>query len=214
MNGGAYFMVAIIPVIVVLVVMAVRAGKKAGLKRNAELREMAARLGLQYTEQAPSAGFLPPSPSVAGMFSGRQARLREFTRGSGKNRTRWVAAHVQCTQSNSLKLTLRTQHMAIFEKIAEVFGYKDIVVGDLAFDSLLAVRGNDEAFIKAALIPEIRTRIVAFWPKKLGSRITVDNGEVVYEQQGSFGNAQCRESLEEAFPVLTDMAAIAEVHGA
>jgi hypothetical protein len=212
MDGGAIFAVAVVAGVVVLVVFGVRAAKRAGIERNARLREMAARLGLEYIEMRPGSKYLPPEPSVSGIYAGRQARLREFSRGSGKNRTRWVAAHVACSASTSLKMTIRTQRPAILEKIAGAFGYKDIIVDDLEFDALLAINGNDETFIQAALIPEIRARIVAFWPKKLGGRIIVGDGEAVYEEQGSFGRESCREHLEKSFPVLSDMAAMAEIY--
>ena len=211
MIPGVFFTIAVVGGISALIVFGVRAAKRSGIERNAALREMAARLGLEYFEEPPAAGFLPPSPAVRGMFGGRAARLQEFSRGSGKNRTRWVAARVQCAAAGAFKLSVRSQGPAIFEKIAGAFGYKDIVIGDTAFDSLLVVHGSDEEFIKAALIPEIRARIIAFWPKATGGRIVVEGGEAVYEEQGSFSRTKCREHLEKAFPVLGDMAAIAEV---
>ena len=120
---------------------------------------------------------------------------------------------MECVGAGSLKLNLRAQGSALYEKVAGMFGYKDIVVGDPVFDSVFAVGGSDEEFIKAALIPEIRARLIAFWPKAGGGRIKVEDGEAVYEEMGNFSRERCREHLEKAFPVLADMAAIAEVHG-
>lgn len=214
MPGAILFVLIVGAALAVLVVYALRALKKAAIERNAALREMAARLGLGYHEE-PGPGRLAPKPVVAGTIQGRRARLHEFVRGAGKSRTSWVAASVEILGPSALKFTIRTQGPAIFERIAGAFGYKDIVVGDPAFDSLLAIDGSDEVFLKAALIPEVRSRVVAFWPKAHGSRITVgEGGESVYEQQGSLTNARCRENLEKAFPVLGDMAALAEVHAA
>lgn len=186
-------------------------GRKAGFERNVGLRELAARLGIEYLESPVALSFMPPKASVQGRIGGRKARLREFSRGSGKSRTQWVSASVECLGPSSLRISLRTQGPAFFEKFAKVLGYKDIVVGDPLFDSLLAIEGNDETFIKAAFIPEIRNRLIGFWPKSRGCRITVADGEAVYEEMGSLTSERARKNVENAFPVLSDMAAIAEV---
>ena len=193
------------------VVFIMRVAKKSALERNVALREMAGRLGFEYRED-PAPGMFAPTPVVAGMINGRRARVHEFTRGSGKSRTRWVAASVQILGTSALKFTMRSQGPAILERIAGAFGYKDIVVGDPEFDAMFAINGRDETFLKAALIPEVRARLVVFWPKAGGGRITVGDGEAVYEQQGSLTNARCREHLEKSFPLLGDMVALAEVH--
>ena len=211
MNGAVVFVLLGGAGLIGLIVFIIRAVKKAALERNAALREMAGRLGLDYHED-PAPGMFAPTPVVAGMINGRRARVHEFTRGSGKNRTRWVAASVQILGTSGLKFTMRSQGPAIFERIAGAFGYKDIVVGDPQFDAMFAINGSDETYLQAALIPEVRARLVAFWPKASGGRITVGDGEAVYEQQGSLTSARCRENIEKAFPVLGDMVALAEVH--
>ena len=213
MEGGELFGLAVVAVVVALMFFGVRTSKKAGIERNRQLREMATRLGLEYSEQPPAMKYFAPNPTVAGVFAGRAARLHEFSRGSGKNRTHWVAARMECRGTSSLKLSIRSQGAAVFEKIASALGYKDIVIGDAAFDSKFVIHGNDEDFIKAALLPEIRMKIAAFWPRASGGRIKVENGEAVYEQQGYLTKAACRDNLEKAFPILADLAAIAEVHG-
>lgn len=213
MDAAVLFVIAIASGVAVLVVAGFRAARKSGIERNARLREMAARLGLEYFEKPASVGFLPPTPIVTGDFGGRRAQVHEFTRGSGKNRTYWVAARLQCSGGGSLKLSLRTQGSALYEKLAGMFGYKDIDVGDRAFDSVFSISGSDEEFIKAALIPEIRARLVAFWPGARGGRIRVEDGEAVYEEMGNLAKERCRANVEKSLPVLADMAAIAEVHG-
>jgi hypothetical protein len=189
-------------------------GRRAGFKRNAALRGMAARLGLEYTETPHSFGFMPATPVVQGAIGGRRARIYEFSRGSGKSRTHWVAASVQCHGSSPLQLSLRTQGSAIFEKLAGAFGYRDIVIGDRPFDSVFAIHGNDEAFIKAALIPEIRHKLIAFWPRARSGRIRVENNEAIYEEQGSLSGDRPRANVEKALTVLPDLAALAEVRAA
>jgi hypothetical protein len=211
MNGAVVFVILIGAALIGLVVFVIRVAKKSALERNVALREMAGRLGLDYHED-PAPGMFAPTPVVAGTINGRRARVHEFTRGSGKNRTRWVAASVQILGTSMLKFTMRSQGPAIFERIAGAFGYKDVVVGDPAFDAMFAINGSDETYLQAALIPEVRARLVAFWPKARGGRITVGDGEAVYEEQGSFTNASSRENLEKSFPVLGDMVALAEVH--
>jgi len=211
MDNAVWFVLLIGGALMGLVVFALRTAKKAALVRNVALREMAERLGLEYREE-PAPGIFAPTPVVAGMINDRRARLHEFSRGSGKSRTRWVAASVGILGPSALKFTMRSQGPAIFERIAGAFGYKDVVIGDAAFDAMFAINGSDEAFLKAALISEVRIRLATFWPKASGGRITVGDGEAVYEQQGSLSSARCREHLEKAFPVLGDMAALAEVH--
>ncbi|HUG10768.1 MAG TPA: hypothetical protein VMM36_07130 [Opitutaceae bacterium] len=211
MSGAVVFVLFGGAALIGLVVFVMRAVKKSALERNVALREMAGRLGFEYRED-PAPGMFAPRPVVAGMINGRRARVHEFTRGSGKSRTSWVAASVQILGTSALKFTMRSQGPAFIEKIAGAFGYKDIVVGDPAFDAMFAINSSDETYLKAALIPEVRMRLVAFWPKASGGRITVGDGEAVYEQQGSLSSASSRERLENSFPVLGDMVALAEVH--
>ena len=213
MGGNLLPVLAVIVGVALLILIAGRAGKKAGVRRNGRMRDIAGRLGLDYSEDPPPFKFLPPDPVVAGTYSGRQAKIYSFSRGSGRNRTHWVATRLLCPGAGSLELTIRTQHAALFEKIAGAFGYKDIVIGDPVFDSRLVINGNDEDYIKAALIPEVRTRILEFWPRASGSKIIVRAGEVVFEEQGSFYREKSLAHLEKACPVLSDLAAIAEVHG-
>lgn len=212
MEPGDWVVVAFVLVVPGSLFLVLWLGRKAGFERNARLREMAARLGIEYSESQSPLKFMPAEPAVGGRIGGRKARIHEFSTGSGKSRTRWVAARVECIAPGPLRISMRSQGPALFEKFAGVFGYKDIVVGDAAFDSVFAIEGNDEAFIKAALIPEIRHKLVAFWPKARGGRITVADGEAVYEEMGSLTGIRAREHVEKAFPVLGDMAAIAEVH--
>lgn len=155
---------------------------------------------------------LPPEPAVSGRIRGRPARLHAFTRGTGKSRTHWVAARLECIDAGPLKLSMRTQGPALYEKLAGAFGYKDVVTGDAVFDRTFAVHGNDEAFVKAALIPEVRQKLVAFWPRARAGRFVIESGDAVYEERGSFTSRRTRENIEKAFGVLGDLAAIAEVY--
>lgn len=214
MDPGAVVPIVMFATFAGATVLIVFLGRSAGFKRNASLRDMAARLGLEYSETPHVFKFMPPTPVVHGTVGGRRARIYQFSRGSGKSRTHWVAASVQCQGSSPLHLSLRTQGSAIFEKLAGAFGYKDIVIGDRPFDSVFAIHGNDEAFIKAALIPEIRHKLIAFWPRARSGRIRVENGEAVYEEQGSLSGVRPRANVEKALGVLPDLAALAEVRAA
>lgn len=202
------FFVGVAGLIMVLLVV----GRNASFKRNAALRELAGRLGFEYGETPGAFKWLPPSPTVQGRFAGRPARIHEFTTGSGKSRKSWVAARISCASAGGLQLSIRTQGPAILEKFAGMFGYKDIVIGDAGFDSRFAIGSNDEAFIKAALIPEVRGKIEAFWTKSSGGRLSIEGGESSWVETGTLSGERSRANVERSFAVLSDLAAIAEVH--
>jgi len=214
MEPEVWIVSGFITIVAVSLILALWFGRKAGFEGNARLREMAARLGIDYSETPPLLKFLPPKATVQGRIGGRRVRVHSFSRGSGKSRTQWVAARMECINPGLLKLSLRSQGPALLEKLAGAFGYKDIIIGDGSFDSTFAIHGSDEAFVRAALIPEIRQRLVAFWPKARGGKISIDDGEAVYEEMGSLLSKRPMEHLEKAFPVLADMAALAEVYRA
>jgi hypothetical protein len=214
MDPGALIPIVMFALFIGGTLVVVLLGRGAGFKRNAGLREMAARLGLEYSETQGLFKFMPPKPEVRGIVHGRRARIYEFSRGAGKSRTHWVAASVQCNGSSPLQLSLRTQGSAHYEKLAGAFGYKDIVIGDHPFDSVFAIHGNDETFIQTALIPEIRHKLISFWPRARSGRIRIENSEVTYEEQGSLSRERPRENVERALAVLPDLAALAEVRAA
>lgn len=208
---------ALIPLVffglmVVMFVAVFWGARSASRKRNELMRAAAQRLGLEY-HAPPDSFFMQGEPKVMGRYRGRFARLYSYTTGSGKSRTTWCAVAVQGENLHGLKLKLRTQGPALFEKIAQAFGFQDVVVGDRPFDAQFVVSTNDAGFVKAALLPELRAQLLALWGEKgRGANIQLDGGECVYAEIGSMGNAKCLARLEAALPVVCDLMALAEVY--
>ena len=148
---------------------------------------------------------------AAGVRSGRRVEVSTFTTGSGKSRTTWLAVVVKGVPGR-LELSLVRQGFGT--KISEWFGTKEIEVGDAAFDARWFVRSNRAEFVAAALLPEIRARIDAV--AGLGGRsfkIEVQAGQVKYVEQGGVTSASMRRT-EQVFPLLEELAALAEVESA
>jgi hypothetical protein len=213
MASGALIPLGVFLGLFLLMFVAVLFGaRSAARKRRALLQATAQRLGLEY--HAPPDSFLQMAePKVMGRYRGRFARVYTFTTGSGKSRTTWSAVAVQGENPNGLKLKLRTQGPAFLEKIAQAFGFQDVVVGDPRFDAQFVVSTNDAEFIRAALLPELRQQLLELWRNKgRGAKIELESGECVYAETGDVSDAKRLARLEAALPVIANLAALAEVY--
>lgn len=150
--------------------------------------------------------------SLEGQQSGRMIRYWTYSTGSGKSRTNWIAVGVQPRAATGLQFDLTRQNFG--SKILGMFGVKEIQVGDPAFDAAWFVRTNQPDFLGAALVPSIRTRLMADPKGRWGSRYKLDGGLVHYVEQGWFNGTAALERLEQQLPLLHELADVAEVSAA
>jgi hypothetical protein len=184
------------------VVWAVRREIKAA--RN--LAALAARTGLgfrQAKENGPGVG-----STVEGDFQGRPARFWTYATGSGKSRTEWVAVSVRLAGESRLTVQLKPQGFGT--KLAGLFGAKEIEVGETRFDGEWFIRTNAPATCRAALLPELRERLMT--ARQTGARgvFTLEKGVAAYTETGTFARDTTVTRLESLLPLLRDFAEAAE----
>jgi hypothetical protein len=173
--------------------------------------QLAKRLGLTPAPAEKRFGFRP-EPHAAGFVRGKPARLYPFTTGSGKSRTRWTALAVHPAVTGGLTFQLSRQGFGT--KVAQLFGAREITVGDPEFDRAWFIQTNQPEFFRAALIPELRTRITAaFDHSGRAHRVSLqlDSDAVVYAEAGDFGDERRCERIANMANVLVDLADVAEV---
>lgn len=188
---------------------AVRAGK-----RTAEtLRQMAERLGLQFTAQPPTLGIFPNGARATGQLRGKQVDLFPFSTGSGKSRVSWCA--VSATVPVTTSLTFKLQRQGFSTKVMELFGAKEIQVGDAEFDRAWFIQTNQPDYFREALLPELRGKINAL-VRDLGTQarrmeFKLEKNVVRYAEIGTFASeGSCQRCLR-ATDIVCDLADIAEV---
>jgi hypothetical protein len=99
-------------------------------------------------------------------------------------------------------------------RILELFGSREIVVGDPAFDGKWFIRTNQPEFFQAALIPELRARLSAAMSDISSVRrpsFKLEAGTLVYSEAGNFANDACCTRMLALKDVMSDFTDIAEV---
>jgi hypothetical protein len=120
-----------------------------------------------------------------------------------------VAVAVRPRAETSLQFDLTRQNFG--STILEMFGAKEIQVGDAAFDKAWFVRTNQPEFFGVALVPSIREKLMADPKGRWGSRYKLEDGLVQYAEQGYFSGTEAVERLEKQLPLLQELADVAEV---
>ncbi|MBI2516275.1 MAG: hypothetical protein HYV95_05105 [Opitutae bacterium] len=178
-------------------------------KTLANLRALAGRLGLQLTAP-PSA--LGGGGMVSGAQQGRAVRFWTYTTGSGKSRQTWCAVGVRPRAVGGLQFELQRQNFGT--KVMEWFGAKEIQVGDAGFDAAWFVQTNQPEFLAAALVPEIREKLMADAADAREGGYKLADGEVRFALRDNFTSEKAIARLEARLPVLHDLADVAEVFAA
>ena len=185
--------------------------QKQQRKAREQLAGLARRLGLELRRQGAKFGF-EPSPTVAGGHRNRAVRFFNYTTGSGKSSTTWSAVAASVGGAGGFSLELFPENF--LTRIATALGLQDIRVGDPAFDQAFIVRSNDPAYAAAALLPEIRARLLAERPPGARGHLAIKDGEVRDAEAGAFDDGARVTRLAGMLEVVCDLAEVAEVYKA
>lgn len=173
-------------------------------KAVVNMQKLAERLRLRVVAKPKRFG-LHPHPEAEGTMRHKQVRLFNYTTGSGKSRVTWSALAVTPAVVSELNFTLTPQGFGT--KLLEWFGAKEMQVGDEAFDQKWHVLCNAPEFFAAALLPEIRQKIMTStgtWK--------LQNGIITYAERGLFSDVARCERFVAMAEAACDLADIAEVH--
>jgi len=204
----ALVVVCFILIVGVAVLGAVKYAKKA----QQNFLALAAQLGLTPVEVVKKIGIAWSNPSAAGEIRGRPARVFNYSTGSGKSRTQWCAFSVVPRETGGLTFQISTQGLG--SKILQVFGSREIEVGDPAFDAKWFIQTNQPEFLQAALIPELRDRMTAAlsgFGRVRSPSFKLESNTILYSESATFGNEFCCGRIAGLREVMMDLADVAEV---
>ncbi|MBI5689962.1 MAG: hypothetical protein HZC55_07655 [Verrucomicrobia bacterium] len=167
-------------------------------KEHENLTALALRLGLELKVETKAMGL--QAVRINGWREGRRVEVWGFTTGSGKSRRRWVAAGAHPRECGSL--TFRFDPQGLGTSLAEFFGAKEIQVGDRRFDEAWFIRTNRPDIFGATLVPELREKMLELRDAGLKGAYRLENGRVMYVEEGTFASARAVAHLEMVVPVL------------
>ena len=186
-------------------------GRRQARRASENLTELARALGLRCAQRPPVLGFLPALPTVDGERGGRAVRFFTYTTGSGKSRQTWQACGVRCENPQGLTFQLGTQNA--LSRLGTLLGMQDVQVGDAAFDQRFVVKTSDPEFLRAALLPEVRTSLLECWGSRAtGAHVKLAGNEVVYAENGGFAEVAVIERMKAVVEPLLALAALPEVY--
>ena len=206
--AGMPVLLAILLIVGVVVAIVSLAWRQQKLAR-ANLQQLADRLGLKVMRRTGLPGDLG---QATGSIGDRLVRFWVFATGSGKSRQNWCAVSVQPRASSTLNFEIRRQGFGT--KIMSWFGAKEIEVGEPAFDAAWFIQTNEPEFLAAALVPEIRAKLMGLVGESGEDGYKLIDGEVRFAVKGYFSTAGIAERLEARLSVLADLADVAEVFAA
>jgi len=207
MNSASYVPFAFVAFILVFFGLMIVLVRRQQRKTLENLTKLAGRLGLELKRQPAKLGF-EPLPTVKGRHRGHPVRFFNYSTGSGKSRRTWGAVSAAVPGAGAFTLELAPENF--LTRIVTALGMQDIQVGDPAFDRAFIVRSNDVASAVAALLPEIRTRLLAAFPRNVGGELAVKGGEVRYAEVGGLQDAALVTRLADMLEVVCDLAEVAE----
>lgn len=180
-------------------------------KGRANLRRLAEKLGLTYYEPRARLGIFSDFSRADGLRQGRRACLFNYSTGSGKSRVTWSAVEVVPRARGNLSFSL--QRPGLGTKLGAWFGRARIMTGDPEFDQSWVVKTNAPEFILAALVPELRERLVAVTAMKpRGAGVVLKEEGLRYYEQGRFANDALCARFEILIDLVGDLAAVVEVY--
>ncbi len=182
---------------------------KASKASHANGEALAARLGLSLEATAPWLGWFYPAPRGSGRVRGKRMEFFSYTTGSGKSRKSWVALAVTPARNSGLTFALTRQGLG--SRVRSLFGATEIEVGDRHFDERWFIETNQPDFFRAALLPELRAKLMELDRKGLPGSLRTENGTVKYAEPGTFQDRARCERLAALGDVLCDLADIVEV---
>ena len=209
----AVFSLLMIGLFVLVFALIIRAAARISQRTADNIRRLAETLGLKFTDKPPAFGMFFSDARAAGQLRGKQVELFPFATGSGKSRVQWSAVSAAVPVPSGLTFHLRRQGFGT--KFMELFGAKEIAVGDAEFDRDWFIQTNQPEFFREALLPELRGKITTL-VRELGTQargmeFKLEQNVVRYAEIGGFANGDTCKRCERAADIVCDLADVAEV---
>jgi hypothetical protein len=211
MASQSLILFAFIALFLVAVAFALLAARRQQRKAVDNLTCLASRLGFEVNRKPARFGFEAP-PTVEGRYRDRPVQFFNYTTGSRKNRIYWSAVSANIGNDNGFTLELAPENF--LTRIVTALGMQDITIGDPVFDRSFLIRSNNAAYAAAALLPEIRARLLSKREQGSLGQLTVKAGVVRDAEIGAFDDAARVDRMAGMLEVICDLAEVAEVYKA
>lgn len=166
--GGTYF-------------FAIRMSKKTVKGMNAQLSDLAQRLGLQLIEEDHPKLSAFYKAKLEGEIDGRHFHFTHYTRSEEKSNSYISEFHWDYHPIKTQKVWIGKE--SFFSNFKKQWGFQDILTGDPEFDAIFLIKAEDEAYAKALLNKEIRKEMLN-WQKQWHGCFKLDGKKVQYEEMG------------------------------
>jgi hypothetical protein len=130
------------------------AAKKSAETARANWQSAARILNLMHV---PGSAFSPGT--IAGIYGGHRVGVSTFTKGSGKNSSKFTKFRITYQNPVGFHFTLKKQ--GVLHSFGKMLGMQDIETGDKSFDDAALVQGVDRQAILRFLIAPRRQAILA-----------------------------------------------------
>jgi hypothetical protein len=191
-------------VVVVIFAIAIIQGNKA----TANLKQLGEKLGLRLEVQ----GRFSKKHRLVGVLRDKSVEFYSYTTGSGKSQQKWAAVAVSVKVASLLTFSLK-RRLSLFEFIARRFRKNAVEMGDADFDKAWVLITNRPDYMRAALLPEMREKILRLSGGGMRSaNYKHEFHTVQYSEQGSFSSAKLCDRFEEIAGLLCDLADVVEVY--
>jgi hypothetical protein len=181
------------------------AGRVQKQRTTDNLQKLAAQLGLEFVA---ATGWLG-RPRVTGALRGKKTDFFTYVTSTGKSSTAWAAVTVQAATAGALTFSLEKR--GFVTKIEKLFGAHEAVVDDAEFAQIWFVQTNQPDFMSAALIPELRAKLMSARQAGANGKFELKGGQVKYVEVGGFADKKLSERFAALADVMCDLADVAEV---
>jgi len=218
------FIIAIVAVVVVVdvIVFALIIRHKQrqatnGPRLNKHWQWLAEQFDLQVAGGEPAIpgvkflSFLRKPVRLEGEHGHGVLKLYRYSVRSGNNSTTYTT--VRNVAPNPRELTFRLSPEGLLTKLGKAMGAQDVETGDEAFDRRMVVKCSDPDFIRTALLPEVRSKILAFWDDhKPHGTIMLDGEELFYFETGTIRSEKTRNRFAAATELLAKLRGLVMYH--
>ena len=175
-------------------------------------RRLAAQLGMRLSPEDP--GMMTFAFTLAGELDDHPGWLQRVC-GSG------ARIEITAPLERHLDLGLAVHRSGLVSRVAELFGKRDVQVGDPAFDAAFAIRGDEPERVQALLTPRVRAELMAVRASdfelsdaELSSTRGVDREDAAHLEQALREAVRVARSVEEAASAVPPALALRAHHEA
>jgi hypothetical protein len=189
----------------VMIAVAIRSGLVRKRRMIANLQKLAAQLGLEFVAAEGWKG----RSRVTGTLRGKKVEIFSYATSTGKSSTEWSVVTAQAAKAGALTFTLEKR--SVVTKIEKLFGVHPVTMGDAEFDQACFVQTDQPDFLRAALIPELREKLVVALHACATGKFELKGNEVKYAEVGGLYDVKRCDRFAALADLVCDLADVAEV---